>query len=211
MQYYCVTIPPAVRPNLVRQMDMGSLTCAQIWVRAVCTHEWGSGTKKSAQNLTQRDRKTASYPAPPEDRTQGLGIWIPTHLPLSYVPRLNKISCVFLSTAPNSDMDFWMFNLRLGSFVCVRIHTGDRHTHSESAQHFFYSEKTLWELFLVLLTGFEPRVFGSRVRCSTHWATPSPLDCLISTARNGDVWSGRPIICHGLYELIKTYRKMHAF
>ena len=32
---YCVTIPPAVRPTLLRQMDMGSLTCAHIWVRAV--------------------------------------------------------------------------------------------------------------------------------------------------------------------------------
>ena len=31
----CVTIPPTVRITLFRQMDTGSLTCAQIWVRAV--------------------------------------------------------------------------------------------------------------------------------------------------------------------------------
>ena len=29
--------------------------------------------------------------------------------------------------------------------------------------------------FLMLLTGFEPRVFGSRVQHSTNWATTSPL------------------------------------
>ena len=38
MPYFCVTIPPAVRPSLERQMDMGSLKCAQIWVRAIHTH-----------------------------------------------------------------------------------------------------------------------------------------------------------------------------
>ena len=59
MQYLCVTIPPpAVRPTLVRQLDMGSLTCAQIWVLAVhriwvlAVHRRrGSGTNKPAQEL----------------------------------------------------------------------------------------------------------------------------------------------------------------
>ena len=37
VQRFCVSIPPAVRPTLLRQMDMGSLTCTQIWVRAVHT------------------------------------------------------------------------------------------------------------------------------------------------------------------------------
>ena len=31
---------------------------------ACCTHEGGSGTNKSAQELTRRDRKTVSHPAP---------------------------------------------------------------------------------------------------------------------------------------------------
>ena len=35
VQCFHVFIPSAVRPALLRQMDMGSLTCAQIWVRAV--------------------------------------------------------------------------------------------------------------------------------------------------------------------------------
>ena len=44
------------------------------------------------------------------------------------------------------------------------IHFG--HTDNESAQH-FDSDK-LWQFFLVLLTGFVPQVFGSRVqRCTT--------------------------------------------
>ena len=39
---------------------------------ACCTHERGSGTNKSAEELTPRDRKTVPHPAPPRDRTQGL-------------------------------------------------------------------------------------------------------------------------------------------
>ena len=35
--YFRVTIPPALRPTLLRQMDVGSFTCAHIWLRVVCT------------------------------------------------------------------------------------------------------------------------------------------------------------------------------
>ena len=42
---------------------------------------------------------------------------------------------------PNSDMDCRIFNVRTWSFLCVRIHTGIRHT-DESAQY-FWLEKTL--------------------------------------------------------------------
>ena len=38
MQSFCVTIPSAVRPTLLRQMDMESVTCAHMLVRAVRTH-----------------------------------------------------------------------------------------------------------------------------------------------------------------------------
>ena len=38
LQYFRVSIPPAVMPTLLRQMDMGSLTWAQSWVRAVHTN-----------------------------------------------------------------------------------------------------------------------------------------------------------------------------
>ena len=41
------------------------------WVRAVHT-KGGSGTNKSAEDLTRRDRNVVSHPAPPGDRTQGL-------------------------------------------------------------------------------------------------------------------------------------------
>ena len=73
MQCFRVSIPLTVRPTLLRQMDMGSLTWAQIWVLAAHT-KGGSSTNKSAQELTRRDRKTAHHLAPPGDRTQGLRI-----------------------------------------------------------------------------------------------------------------------------------------
>ena len=56
VQCFRVFIPPAVRPTLLRQMDMGSLTCAHIRVRAVHTKRgqaqtsllksWLGGTEK---------------------------------------------------------------------------------------------------------------------------------------------------------------------
>ena len=70
---------------------------------------------------------------------------------------------------PNSDMEYRIFIDRTWSFLCVRIHTGVGHTDSESAEHFW-----LWktQFFCVLVTGFKPRSFGSRVRRST---TRSPV------------------------------------
>ena len=81
---------------------------------------------------------------------------------------------------PNSDMDYRIFNMRTWLFLCVLIHTGVAgHTDSESAQHFWPPEK-LSQIVLVLLTqaGFEPLIFcifGSRIRCSTNWATLCPM------------------------------------
>ena len=46
-----VSIPPAVRPTLLRQIRMESLTCAQVWVRAVHA-KGGQAQKKSAHELT---------------------------------------------------------------------------------------------------------------------------------------------------------------
>ena len=45
MQCFHIFIPPAVRPTLLRQMDMGSLTDAQIWVLAVHTKGGGAGVR----------------------------------------------------------------------------------------------------------------------------------------------------------------------
>ena len=61
------------------------------------------------------------------------------------------------------------------SYACLYTQ-GDGHTDNESTQH-FDSEK-LSQIVLVLLAGFEPQVFGSRVRRSTNWATPvTPKQC----------------------------------
>ena len=61
------------------------------------------------------------------------------------------------------------------SLSCVQYtHGGCKgHADSESAQHCLTREK-LSQFVLVLLAGFEPRVFWSWVRCSTNWAIPSP-------------------------------------
>ena len=71
-----------------------------------------------------------------------------------------------------------------GSVTCVRdqsyvcLYTRGLGTSIASQHNIFYSEK-LTNLFLVLLTGFEPRVMksiGSWGRCSTNWATSTPHD-----------------------------------
>ena len=42
---HSVSIPTAVRPTLLQQMDIGCLTCAHIWVLAIHTHEGGAAAQ----------------------------------------------------------------------------------------------------------------------------------------------------------------------
>ena len=103
MQYFRVSIPPAVRPSLLRQMDVGSVTCAQIRVRAVHTM-WGgqAQSNKSAKELTRRDRKKcSSSPCPARGWNPGSSYFdslTTTELrPRSYIikiPRLRNTRCV---------------------------------------------------------------------------------------------------------------------
>ena len=70
-------------------------------------------------------------------------------------------------------------NVRTWLFLCLHIYTHGGlygHTDNESAQNIFDLEK-LSIFFLELLTGFEPQVFGSRVRRSSDWTTPLPAVC----------------------------------
>ena len=88
MQYCCVTIPPAVRPSLSPQLDMGSNKVHNAHVGACRTHEGGSGTNKSARELTSRDWErqtdctspTPPRPPPPPPPPPGYrtlqGLWI---------------------------------------------------------------------------------------------------------------------------------------
>ena len=73
-------------------------------------------------------------------------------------------------TPPNSDMDHMVINVRNRSFLCARIHTGvaDEHTTPTTSQLNIFDSEKLSQICLVLLTGFEDRVFGSRVRRSTN-------------------------------------------
>ena len=71
-----------------------------------------------------------------------------------------------------------------GSLTCVPDHSYacvyTRGLGMSTSQHNIFDSEKLSQVCLVLLTqtGFEPRVFGSRARRSTHWATPSPW-CLL--------------------------------
>ena len=71
---------------------------------------------------------------------------------------------------PNSELDYRIFNVRTWSFFCVVGHTG------ESVQHFWLERILIILCVCSFLTGFEPGVFGSRIRWSTNWATPSPYE-----------------------------------
>ena len=72
MQYFCVTVPPAVRGlTLLGQMGMGSLTCAQIWVRAVHT-KWQSGTTKQVcTRIDSEGQKICTSPCPARGSNPG--------------------------------------------------------------------------------------------------------------------------------------------
>ena len=81
--------------TLSRQMNMGSLTCWQIWVHTLVTHEGGSGTNKSVQELTQRDRKNSlTLPRQGiEPRVFRLELWHSNHW--ATCPVLVLAKCVF--------------------------------------------------------------------------------------------------------------------
>ena len=57
------------------------------------------------------------------------------------------------------------------SCACIYTHRG--WAHQQRVSRTFLTQKNS-QIFLVLLTGFKPQTFGSRVRRSTNWATPSP-------------------------------------
>ena len=58
-------------------------------------------------------------------------------------------------------MDNMIFNVR--TFLCVRIQTGVGHTDNESAHHYIFDSEKLSQFVIVLRTGFEPLILGSRV------------------------------------------------
>ena len=95
MQYFCVTIPPAVKPTLLRQMDMGSLTCAHC---VPCTRRRVMVSHKQVctRGDSGGDRKTVPHPASPGDRTQGLQIRIPDALTSELCPLAKDliINCI---------------------------------------------------------------------------------------------------------------------
>ena len=71
------------------------------------------------------------------------------------------------------DMDYRIFAVRTWSFLCVHIYTHWGWAHWQRVCITFLTWKNL-QIFLVLLTEFEPRSIGSWIRRSTNEATPSP-------------------------------------
>ena len=63
VQGFRVSIPPAMRPTLLQQMDMGCLTCAQIWVHCL-TREWAVRHKQVCTRVDSEGSKNCSslYP-----------------------------------------------------------------------------------------------------------------------------------------------------
>ena len=109
-----------LRPTLLRQTDAGSLTSAKNWVRVAHTKpEGGSGTKKSAQELTQRDKKKCSSFSPPEDRTKTSDLNSDSR-PLSFFLFDIKLSCILklfnpfnkLCNSNNSKLSFDLHSKR---------------------------------------------------------------------------------------------------
>ena len=66
------------------------------------------------------------------------------------------------------------------TLIHYKVHAGFHGTMTWTtgslSQRNILTRKKISQTFIVLLTGFEPRVFGSRVRRSTNWATPSIVD-----------------------------------
>ena len=62
-----------------------------------------------------------------------------SHIPSSGGTRACWLfSCIH--NPPNSDMDYWIFNVRTWSFVCARMHTGGLGTPTVSQHNLFDSE-----------------------------------------------------------------------
>ena len=69
--FFRVFIPPAAEPTLLRQMHMGCLTCAQIWVRVVHTKgdqaqtrlhkSWLGGTEKLCLTLPRQGIEPSGF------------------------------------------------------------------------------------------------------------------------------------------------------
>ena len=83
---------------------------------------------------------------------------------------------------------FTVFLTCIHDHLCAYTQGGLAHRH-------FDSEK-LTIFFLVLMTEFEPQVFGSWVQCSTNWATPLlRQDCLNSFWNNQSYYSHDQDLC----------------
>ena len=71
VQCFHVSTPPAVRPTILRQMDMGSLTCAQMWAVPYTRRRVRHKQVCTTQESTRRGRTTVRHPAPAKGSNPG--------------------------------------------------------------------------------------------------------------------------------------------
>ena len=84
---------------------------------------------------------------------------------------ITKCTLVFFRVCvihPNSDMDYTICNVQ-DVIILLRVHTGAGHTDDDvRVSTTSLTRKKVSQFCLVLLAGFELRVFGSRVGRSTN-------------------------------------------
>ena len=122
MQYFCVTIPPAVRPTLLRQMDMGSLTCAQTWVRAVHTKGVGAEGGQTQTSLHKSWLGGIEKNCPTPCPTRGSNAPLPVARISDFRPlfvRTRHILCGLINFSATSRAGWWHhYNYVVAHFVC---------------------------------------------------------------------------------------------
>ena len=83
--------------------------------------------------------------------------WCEATAQLLFFSACSLFSC--FRNPPNSDLDYRIFIVRTWSFLCVRVHTGGW-AHRQRVSTIYLTRKNS-QMFIVLLTGFEPSSFGS--------------------------------------------------
>ena len=123
-QYFCVTIPPSVRFfTLLWQMDVGSLTCAQIWVHAVHMN-WGQAQTRLHKSWLGGSEKLSLTLAHQEieARVFGLELWCSNHWAMS--PVMVLCTCIMRAMVDPSKSSFtvptYKFDIKLAGQLTIK-------------------------------------------------------------------------------------------
>ena len=140
-QRFRVSIPPAVMPTILRQMDLGYLTCAQMWMRTVHTKGGQAQTNLRTRVDDSERQKNCSSPC----RTWGSN------------PGSSGFFFFFVRSDRNSGSS--------DVLCCCTLEV--LHRVVDLLPHRCVSRPSFCSQILVSLTV----VFGFENRLSNHWAT----------------------------------------